>query len=133
MWTLSLLAADADALLVDPLSDPVFVASLARIGGRWGLGDRTAAMRVLFADLLPDELLARSDKARFPYVYFRAGSRAFARGFTGEGLDPELVNPEILREAWLSLMPPGASALALQAAWLASARSEVEQPLAELG
>jgi asparagine synthase (glutamine-hydrolysing) len=132
-WTLSLLAADADALLADPLDDPGFVAALGRAGGRRGLGDRTAVMRLLFDGILPDELLTRPDKARFPYVYFRAPSRAFARRFDGEGLDPELVDPEILRAAWLALMPPGSSALALQAAWLASARRQVEQPAADLG
>lgn len=131
--TISLLADDAGALVAHPLIDPRFAAALARAGGWHGLGSRTSVMRALFGGLLPDELLSRSSKAQFLYVYFRAASREFARRFGGEGLDPDAFDVEALRATWLSLMPPGTSALPLQAAWLASAGGEVEQPLADLG
>jgi asparagine synthase (glutamine-hydrolysing) len=129
-WTIALLARDRDATTHHPLADRRFLAALAQAGGDAGLGGRTAAMRSLFGDLLPDELLARDDKARFHYAYFREPSRAFARAYRGGGLDLELVDPEVLRATWLALMPHGASALPLQAAWLASAAREVEQPAA---
>jgi hypothetical protein len=111
---------DSSTLVLHPLLDPGFHAALGRAGGSTGMGDRTETMRTLFPGRLPDDVLARSDKAVYHQVYFRAASRAFARRFAGEGLDDRLVDPEALRAAWLSLVPPGSSALALQAAWLAS-------------
>jgi hypothetical protein len=127
LWTISRLAEDAGALAADPFSDPRFLLALARAGGGTGLGGRTAVTRLLFGGLLPEAVISRPDKARFPYAYFRTPTREFARGWSGEGLDPELVDPDALRDAWLSLLPNGSSALPLQAAWLASAGGEIEQ------
>ncbi len=124
-----LLADEVEAVVLDPLSDPSFVASLARAGGRTGLGSRTAIMRALFGDLLPDVLISRGDKARFPFAYFRAPSREFARSWSGKGLDPELVDAERLRATWLELLPNGYSASVLQKAWLASQRSDTGDQL----
>jgi asparagine synthetase B (glutamine-hydrolysing) len=126
-WNLARLGADAGAEVVHPLADPGFRRALARAGGRRGLGDRTAVMRALFGELLPDDVLTRESKAHFLYAYLRDTSRAFARSWDESGLDPELVDAATLRAAWLSLMPSGASGLALQAAWLASG-DEIEQP-----
>ena len=59
------LAADHGITVQNPLMDREFVAALANDGGRWGYAGRTDAMRALFADLLPDPVLARTSKARF--------------------------------------------------------------------
>ena len=126
-WALSKIAADVDAVVVHPFHDRRFVAALARAGGARGLGDRTAVMRVLFARDLPDDVLARPDKANFALAYFRGHTRAFARRWDGRGLDPELVDAETIRAAWLQKLVDGRSALALQAAWLDSAQRGVEQ------
>jgi hypothetical protein len=83
--------------------------------------------RLVFGGLLPEAVISRPDKARFPYAYFRTPSTEFARSWSGEGLDPELVDADAIRVAWLSLLPNGSSALPLQAAWLASAGGEIEQ------
>ncbi len=120
--TMQILARDEEAVAFDPLCDPSFVVSLAHAGGRTGLGSRTAIMRMLFGDLLPEELISRSDKARFPFAYFRAPTREFARSWSGEGLPTELVDAERLRATWLELLPNGYSATALQQAWLVSQR-----------
>ncbi len=126
-WAASVLAADVDAISSQPFLDRRFLAALARSGGRRGLGDRTALMRQLFSGDLPDDVLARSTKANFALAYFRSHTRSFARRWDGRGLDSELVDPEALREAWLSPLVDSASALALQAAWLDSALRGVEQ------
>src|SRR3989304_2009164 len=57
------LADDADTTLVQPLADRTVLASMANAGGSLGIGDRTAIMRSLFTEVLPDQLLARPDKA----------------------------------------------------------------------
>ena len=109
---------DADALLVQPLADRSVLATLARHGGSRGIGDRTATMRLLFTDLLPDQLLARGDKAVFGDAFVGRWSREFARDWQGEGVDADFVDPEILREAWLRDEFDFRAALLLQAAWL---------------
>lgn len=105
-----------------PLVDDGFLAALARAGGRWGYAGRTALMRILFADVLPDEILRRSSKASFDRAYMGEATRAFARSWDGAGVDDALVDPEALRRAWCSESPSTFSALLLQSAWLAAQR-----------
>jgi asparagine synthase (glutamine-hydrolysing) len=116
-WSLSLLAEDAGAELIHPLLDPAFLAALARAGGRLGFGDRTRAMRAIFGDLLPEEVLARQAKARYSEVLWGRGTRDFAKRWTGFG-DDGLVDPEILRREWLKPGPHEDSAMLLHDAWL---------------
>jgi hypothetical protein len=118
-WSLSLLALDADTVLVHPLLDPGFLAALARTGGRLGLGDRTAGMRALFGELLPDDVLARPTKAEYGEAFWGAGTREFAAGWTGAGVDPALVDVTALKREWLKPRPHEDSAMLLHSAWLA--------------
>ncbi|PXY32081.1 asparagine synthase-related protein [Prauserella muralis] len=111
-----------DATLVEPLSDPAFVASYAAFGGRWGGLTRAAAMRLLADGLLPEEMLARRDKAEFNGSRFGPVARAFATEWAGQGVDEGLVDPVALRAAWLSDVPPAGTAMLLQQAWLATAK-----------
>jgi asparagine synthetase B (glutamine-hydrolysing) len=126
-WALSRLARDVHARVAHPFHDRRFVAALAHLGGARGLGDRSAVMRALFSGDLPDDVLSRPDKANFALAYFRRHTRAFARRWDGRGLDPELVDAEALRQAWLALIVDPRSALALQAAWLDSAERGLEE------
>lgn len=116
----SLAAAEHGIRAFDPLLDAGFVAALARAGGRWGYGGRTATMRALFADVLPPEVLARSTKASFNHAHAGDATRAFAQAWDGSGVDGALVDPDRLREVWLSDEPTMATGLLLQSAWLAS-------------
>jgi hypothetical protein len=78
-------------------------------------------MRGLFADLLPDSVLARTSKATFTEAYFGPMSRRFAREWDGRaGIDPTIVDSEALRSIWLSPRPNFLTTTLLQAAWLAS-------------
>lgn len=103
-----------------PLLERGFLGALAHFGGRWGFAGRTALMRILFADVLPDEILRRSSKASFDRAYMGEPTRDFARGWDGSGVDTALVDPEALRAAWLSVRPSTLSGTLLQQAWLAA-------------
>lgn len=109
----------------EPLLDPGFLAALAAAGGRWGFPGRTATMRALFSDVLPDKLLARNTKASFNRAYTGEATREFARNWDGSGVDPELVDPERLRAVWLSDEPTMATGLLLHTAWLVGRREEL--------
>lgn len=103
----------------DPLDHPHFVASLARAGGFIGLGSRTDMMRYLFLDYLPDSVLARETKASFNGARWTGREVRFAQDWSGNGVDTRLIDPDRLRQAWLSDEPPVLSDLHLHAAWLA--------------
>jgi asparagine synthase (glutamine-hydrolysing) len=113
-------ADDHDVQVRHPLLAPEFLAALAAEGGRWGFAGRTDLMRHLFSDLLPDSLLARSTKAHFGAVRWGATEREFAERWDGSGLPEDLIDPERIREEWLSERPGGVSVLPLHAAWLHS-------------
>jgi asparagine synthase (glutamine-hydrolysing) len=133
--TLDVLADENEATIAHPLVDLRFLAALAHAGGRVGFGSRTTAMHAVFGEepLLPDALLSRERKAVFHLAYTRRPTREFAKTCDGTGLDPVLVDVERLRTEWLSPVPSFSSALALQAAWLASAAPDREQPVEHLG
>lgn len=103
-----------------PLLHPDFVHALARDGGVLGRGDRTAVLRALVPDLLPDDVLARTSKATFTRCYMARHTREFAAAWTGDGVDHELVDADELRRIWLSERPVAPTASLLQAAWLAT-------------
>ncbi len=118
--SVALLGADHGAAVASPFLDPIYLASLARAGGRWGWGNRTETMRALFGDLLPDALLTRRGKAEFSGALFGPETVAFARSWDGRsGIDPTLIDGDGLRRAWLADYPPFPTSMILQAAWLA--------------
>ncbi len=123
LWKLDVIARDCAARAVNPLLDPRFLAALARTGGRAGLGERSAVMTALFADLLPAEVLLRSDKARLGGGYWRSHSKAFVAEWDGHGIDEDLVDRQALREVLTSptARPRSGAVAVLQGAWLAAA------------
>jgi len=113
-------AAEFGLLTSDPLLDPGFLAALARRGGGWGFTGRTAVMRALFSDVLPNEVLARSTKAAFNRAVTGPGTLEFAESWDGTGVDPDLVDPDVLRTLWRSASPTMPTGMLLHSAWLAS-------------
>jgi len=118
--TRAAVAASHGCMLVDPLRAPAFVASYAAFGNRWGGLTRDAGTRLLGGGLLTDALVRRTSKAYFNGSRFGPASRAFARDWDGSGVDDSRVDPEALRDAWLSVVPPATTAMLLQQAWLAT-------------
>ena len=117
-----ILAARTNVELTSPLLHPEVVHALARDGGRLGRGDRTAVLRAMASDLLPDDVVSRTGKASFTRCYMGRPTQEFAAAWTGVGVDPELVDPDELRRTWLSAAPIAPTAALLQAAWLATNR-----------
>ncbi|WP_211223173.1 asparagine synthase-related protein [Propionicicella superfundia] len=110
----------AGATLCHPLLNPFFVDSLAEDGGAWGFRGRTDVFRHLFADLLPDAILARTSKAAFNSSRWGDDERDFAVGWTGEGVDPTVVDPGPLRAEWLKERPHPVASFLVHDAWLAT-------------
>jgi asparagine synthase (glutamine-hydrolysing) len=118
---LALLAADHGATVGSPFLEPAFLAALAGAGGRWGWGGRADTMRALFGDLVPEWLISRRGKAEFSEPLFGTHTRRFAQEWDGRsGLDPSLVDGEVLKAVWCAHQPHFLSAMAAQAAWLAT-------------
>jgi asparagine synthase (glutamine-hydrolysing) len=118
--SLDLLAADAGAAIAHPLLEPSVWAAVAGSAPRGGHRTRTAAMRAAFGPLLPEELLARSDKACFDEVFFNDHSRRFAERWDGAGVPDALVDAEALRRHWLGGAPSAQSFTLFQRAQLAA-------------
>lgn len=111
------LASSAGARIVHPFLDPLVVGGIvAQLGGR-GPGDRSAAMRLLFADLLPEVVLTRGSKAHFDEAFVSDHSRSFAAAWTGDGVDGSLVDVGQLAAEWRTERPDPRSLLLMQAAW----------------
>jgi asparagine synthase (glutamine-hydrolysing) len=117
--TVRVLGADMDVTYVQAFAEPALVASVASGSGFLGWSGRTATMRDLFGDLLPREILERRTKARFAKAVFTHHTHDFARTWNGSGVDTDLVDPEALRDTWLSPDPHAPSMPLLQQAWLA--------------
>ena len=77
-------------------------------------------MRELFGDLLPEALIVRRSKAVFSQPMFSSYSRSFVETWSGQGVDPSLVDPDLLLETWKEPLVDGHSYSLLQAAWCAS-------------
>lgn len=117
--TRSRIVEKADCMLVEPLAAPGFVASYAAFGGSWRGLSRTAGYRLLARGLLPDAVIERRDKAYFNGSRFGPATRRFVQRWDGRGVDDSLVDAAELRAAWEADVPPAATAMLLQQAWLA--------------
>jgi Asparagine synthase len=123
--SLELLAQEARIRLLHPLVEPRFLAALARVGGPSARGaPRAAWMHSLFADLLPERVLARPDKADVGAAHWGERARRFADEWDGSGVDEGVVRIDALREAWKAR--EWLSATLLQVAWLASTNRETQ-------
>jgi hypothetical protein len=105
---------------VHPFYAPDFLRALGEIGGRLGFASRTATMRALFADLLPDAVNARDGKVYFNNAFIHGHSRAFLEQWDGTGLDTDLVDVDALREVWRQPSIHSGTFQLMQAAWLAA-------------
>lgn len=118
--TLDAYAASCSTAVVHPFEHPRFLSAVARARPRVGWLTREAAMRELFGDLLPDAVIARRSKARFSQPFFSASSRNLVERWSGEGIDPTLVDADRLLDTWRQPVVDARSYSLVQAAWCAS-------------
>jgi hypothetical protein len=102
-----------------PFLDPLFLEPFARAAGLRGWISRTAMMRMLFADVVPDAICRRDAKAQFGGVAMGRPSRQFLADWDGEGIDPEVVDIGVFRAAAQEALPLFGIQMLLQSAWLA--------------
>ncbi len=121
--TLNAYAASCSTVVVHPFEDPRFLTAVASAHPRAGWLRREDAMRELFGDLLPDAVITRRSKARFSQPFFSTTSRAFVESWSGEGIDPALVDAERLLDTWRQPVVDARSYSLVQAAWCASVTS----------
>ena len=107
--------------IVSPLLEPSVARAIATRAGVLGYRDRAECLTALCGDLLPRPVLERWTKAEFNATFFNRFTREFAATWTGDGVDHELVDAEILRDLWLGDHHKALSACLLQSAWLANA------------
>ena len=87
-------------------------------------GSRAQRLEAVFGDLLPLDLYQRSSKASFNRAFFGGHARDLVQRWSGDGVDPTIVNAEALRTVWEEDVPDGRSYLLLQSIWLARETSE---------
>jgi hypothetical protein len=124
-WRGDLLAEQRKARVLHLFMDPAFLSSLANADGPTGFRDRTTSLKKLFSDLVPAALLERQDKPVF-HVYWGRYSRRFADEWRGEGVDPDIVDLDLVWKEWHSEYPSFMTALLLQSAWL-SRENDLEE------
>lgn len=114
------MARDAGVVLAQPFFEPRFIRAIGESAPRRGFDSRASAMALHFGDVLPSRMLERTTKAAFDELHGGRWTRGFAESWDGCGLDPDLVDADLLRDEWLSPRPAYRSLTALNAAWLAS-------------
>jgi asparagine synthase len=127
---LQALAADRDVVVSHPLHHPCFLAALAAQPSEHRHRSRSEALEALVGDLLPPEVLRRSTKSHFSEVLWGPASVALATTWDGDGLDPQLVDAERLRQVWMRAEPDTQTITLLQSVWWTRARGAAARPLA---
>ena len=116
--SLDALGSAQDVDVVHPFVDRRVLDALGRAGGFRGLGSRTELMRDVFGEVLPVEIIERSTKGSFTGPLWTDTSMRFARAWSGEGVDRDLVDPDALRRHWAGDVRNLVSTTLLQSAWL---------------
>jgi asparagine synthetase B (glutamine-hydrolysing) len=122
--TLAALGADDDVETIHPFCDGEFLAALAALPAARRHGSRSQAMAALVGDLLPDTLISRSTKAEFGGALWSGGSLEFARAWSGEGVDREIVDVDRLAAEWQQPEPDTHTVTLLQSLWMSQSRAD---------
>ena len=116
--TFAVLGEYHDVTVVHPFVDAHVLDALATAGGFAGFGSAQQLMTELFGDLLPEQLVHRRTKGVFTDPLWTPTARSFASQWSGEGVDPQLVDAAALRQHWLGDARNLLSTTLLQQAWL---------------
>ena len=114
----AVMAAAHRTVVAHPFLDSTVLAAWAAEGGFGGPGTRAEIMERLVGDLLPHELVTRQTKGTFSRPTVTAIARTFARDWSGQGVDEELVDVARLRAHWLGDDVNLISTTLMQQAWL---------------
>ena len=112
--SLGLLAAEEDVRIAHPLAVPAFAAAVLA-DAALAESDRAGRLAAIFGDMLPGDVYSRRSKASFNRAFFGPHARALVADWTGNGVEPALVDLEALRSAWREDVPDGRTFLLLQA------------------
>lgn len=95
-----LLAADYGVQMLHPFADPLFLSAYGAGRGPAGPPGRTWALRELFGDVLPPEMIERETWGSFNGAFWTATARSVVAGWDGTGADPELMDADALSAEW---------------------------------
>lgn len=121
---LGIVGGSRNSPVVSPLLTQRFVDAFATRTGPGGPPSRTASMRLLAEDLLPEAILDRRTKAVFTALVWGPSFRDFVASWDPSTMPQDLasfVYADLLQAEWESPEPHFASMLLLQAIWLAQA------------
>lgn len=118
--SLALLARESRVLLVHPFTDASVAHAISRTPSM-AAADRSERMRIALGEDILAGIFARRSKASFDSVFWGPHARRFVAEWDGEGVDPEIVDRDVLRSVWQSEVPPPHSYTLLQSVWLAQA------------
>jgi asparagine synthase (glutamine-hydrolysing) len=116
--SLRAMAAEAGTELVQVSFEPHMVAAEAAAGGWRGFSSKLSVLELAVGDLLPLREWRGPRPIDFTRVFFGEHTRAFARRWSGQGLDDSLVDAERLRSIWLGDAPDARTAGLMQMAWM---------------
>ena len=116
--SLKVLGDSCDVEVFHPFADRRVLEAMAATGGTAGFGPRRELVRRLFGAVLPAAIAERTSKAFFDDQIWAAGTKTFARNWSGKGVDSELVDLERLHDLWFGPRPSIRTTTLLQAAWL---------------
>jgi len=130
--SLEALATNRAVNLVNPFTAPGVVVAFAHDRAH-PTAARAERLRTAVGDLLPPALFERRTKAGFNAALWGEDARALADEWSGEGVDPSLVDPDAVKAQWSAEAPDGRTFTMLQAAWLSrSSRQGTAREEAEL-
>jgi asparagine synthetase B (glutamine-hydrolysing) len=111
---LRLIASDLLVQVRHPFADAGFASALAALPADARFHGRSVAMRQLFHDALPAELIQRCTRSHFDSVFWTEHSRELVARWDGRGIDEELVDLAALRREWEAPCPDARTFMLLQ-------------------
>lgn len=112
------MAAAHDVRVAHPFASAEVLRAAAAAWGFAGPRGRAGELLRNFGDLLPAAVFERETKAGFNAAFWAGPAAEFAAGWTGGGVDEDLVDPAALRKEWAGEDPDLHSITLLQQAWL---------------
>ncbi len=121
-------AAGPEVELVHPFSRQELFDSVAVHYGSRGPATRADVLRAWFGDCAPTTLIDRRSKGGYDSVYWAEQCRSFARSWEPRWWPSHLVDPELLRAAWIRDGFESATWTLMQLAWWSTRCEQGDAP-----